>query len=509
MFFIGFILFSFIKLTFKLLINCMPTAKTENTDSFRNSNVIQLLGMFSKEERAEFGRFVHSPFNSRSEVARFFDELKKYFPAFQKKSFSKENIYKTLYPGTKYRDDVMRKLSSNLFKLAEDYIAYKMFREDEYESKNRVLQYYSLKNNDHFFWKEAGRLEAYLENQMHRNEDYFYKLKRLSTDKAYYISQFDATRKKFDNTQERINQTWKYSILGLLSTYDAAVNDMQIFNKKHDIDLLKPLLKLYENPALEKSAAAELHFYSIMLNTESRNDETFFKLKTLLDENSSALEKAELMGFYVVMHNYLFERSLQPGVDNSKLDFEITLQMLDLGLLTEKGIIPAEWFVNVFLKAIRAGEIKFAEKFIADYKQMLSANERSNVVNYAYAELEMTKKNFKKAPEYLAKIKFNNVWEKLRVNHMYVKIHYEMNDSESFHYIIDSFRHILKDEPSVNSHTKEMYGNFIKHVSKLFRVKNGETDISISQAKKEISNSRIAGNKWMLDKVIELEKVLK
>jgi hypothetical protein len=474
-------------------------------DSFRNSNIIKLLTLFSRNEKSEFGKFVHSPLNPRSEVTRFFDELKKYFPLFEKKDFSREVIFSRLYPGKKYRDDVIRRLSSNLFKLAEDFIAYKMFREDEYEQKNNVLRYYSNKNDDHFFWKEAAKLEAYLEKQPLRNEEYFFKLKRISTAKAYYISQYDATRKKFDNTQERITQTWHYSILGLLSTYDAAVNDMQIFNKKHNIDLLKPLLKLYKNPSLEKTSAAEIHYHSIMLNSESRTDETFFKLKTLLDENSGTLEKAELMGFYVVMHNYLFERSLIPGVDNSKLDFEITLKMLDLGLLTEKGNISAEWFVNVFLKAIRAGEIKFAEKFISDYESMLSANERSNVVNYAYAELEMTKKNFKKAPEYLAKIKFNNVWEKLRVNHMYVKIHYEINDSESFYYIIDSFRHILKDEPSVNSHTKEMYENFIKHVSKLYKAKTEESDISISQTKKEISNSRIAGNKWLIEKVNELE----
>ncbi len=475
------------------------------SDNFRNSNVIQLLSLFSKEEKTEFGKFVHSPFNPRSEVIRFFDELKKYFPLFDKKNFSRETIFSRLYPGKKYRDDVIRRLSSNLFKLAEDYIAYKMFREDEYEQKNKVLRYYSNKNDDHFFWKEAAKLEAYLENQPLRNEDYFFRLKRINTDKAVYISQYDATRKKFDNTQERITQTWQYATLGLLSTYDAAVNDMQIFNKKHDIDHLKPLLKLYENLSLEKTPAAEVHYYSIMLNSESRTDETFFKLKTLLDKNSSALEKSELLGFYVVMHNYLFERSLLPGVDNSKLDFEITLKMLELGVLTEKENISAEWFVNVFLKAIRAGEIKFAENFIADYKQLLSANERSNVVNYAYAELEMTKKNFKKAPEYLAKIKFNNVWEKLRVNHMYVKIHYEMNESESFYYIIDSFRHILKNEPSVNSYVKEMYENFIKHVSRLFKVKTGETEISMPQEKNEISNSRIAGNKWLIEKVKELE----
>src|SRR5437773_7442006 len=100
-------------------------------DSFQNSSLVQILKSLTVEEMREFDKFVHSPFhNNRSEVTRFFDEIKKYYPDFENKDFSKEKVYSKLYPGKKYRDDVVRRLTSNLFKAGEDYCSYKMYRKD-------------------------------------------------------------------------------------------------------------------------------------------------------------------------------------------------------------------------------------------------------------------------------------------------------------------------------------------------------------------------------------------
>ncbi len=483
----------------------MNKMHSASKDKYCSSNIIQLLRSFSKEEKAEFGKFVHSYFNNRKEVARFFDELKKFFPLFENKNFSREHIFNKLYPGKKYNDAVIRKLSSNLFKLAENYIAYKMFREDEYEQRKKVLEYYSDKYDHKFYKIQANKTESFLENQSYRNAEYYYRLKQLNSSKASYFSQYDVTRKKFDNTQERIYQTWQYSVIALLSMYDAAVNDMMYFNKNYDIKLLEMLLEIYDHPQFEKTTASKAYYYSLKLNTDGRNDDTFYALMNLLERNPGIFTKDELFGFYTGMHNYLFEKGLLPAQQTSKLEFEVGVKMLDLGLITEGDKISAEWFANVFLKAIKVNEIKYAEKFLSDYKMKLSEKERDNIVNYAYAELEMAKHNHKKVLAYLAKIKFNNVWEKLRVNHMYMKVHYEMNNSELFYYIIDSFRHLLKNENSVNNYVKNLHENFIKQSSALFKIKNGDLGTPLLKIKKDIMNTPMAGNYWLLKKIKELE----
>ena len=113
----------------------MDNSEQKNSNSFLSGNLIQLLNTFSKEEMREFGKFVNSPFhNNRSDVILFFDEIKKFHPGFNKSEFSKENIFSLIFPKKKYQDDVIRRLASNLFKLAEEFCAYNNFRKDKWNT---------------------------------------------------------------------------------------------------------------------------------------------------------------------------------------------------------------------------------------------------------------------------------------------------------------------------------------------------------------------------------------
>lgn len=473
-------------------------------DSLKNSNLIKLLSFFSKAELNEFDKFVHSPLNPRKETAGFFDCLKKYYPLFQSKTFNKNTVYSELYPGKKYIDGAIRRNTSNLLKLAEDYIAFKELRNDQFGYNKYLIEFYSGKDTGNLFMKKILKTESLLNESPLRNHTYYHRIKQLYTLKAFHYSKEDATRRKFDNTAERLEQTWQHAVLELFSVYGAAVNDMLYFNKKYDIELLKTLLKIYREPAFKKTSSTEILYYCIILSTEGRNDDTFFKLKELLEKNHKIFDKAELFGFYISLHNYIYERSLDPKNEIGEVEFEIAEKMLELGLITENGKMTSEWFVNTFVKAIRASKLKFAEKFIEEYNQMLPDTERENVVNTSYAELEFTRKNYRKALGFLAKVKFNNTWEKLRVNHMYVKIHYEMNNPELFYYITDSFKHFLKNEPSLNEYIKKTFGSFVNHTIKVFKIRSGEDKTPKLYLKKEILNSQISGNKWLLEKLSEL-----
>ncbi|MBK8553973.1 MAG: hypothetical protein IPL53_24175 [Ignavibacteria bacterium] len=115
--------------------------------SLNKTNIIQLLKAFSKNEVKEFDKFVHSPFlNNRAEVAAFFDKIKKYYPCFDQTDFTKKKVYDSLYPYSGYRDDVIRRLCSNLFKLAEDYLSYNSFRNEKFDQHKNLLEQYQRRS---------------------------------------------------------------------------------------------------------------------------------------------------------------------------------------------------------------------------------------------------------------------------------------------------------------------------------------------------------------------------
>ena len=127
-------------------------------DSFTASNLISLLKSFTKVEMKQIDKFVHSPFhNNRNEVSRFYDRIKSYFPGFDNREFQKEKIYSKLYPGGKYKDDVIRRLSSNLFKLAEEYGAYKTFRNVRFDYNKYLLEFHLSRSEEPLYLKQQNK----------------------------------------------------------------------------------------------------------------------------------------------------------------------------------------------------------------------------------------------------------------------------------------------------------------------------------------------------------------
>ncbi len=103
-----------------------------------NSKIISVVRSFSKDEIKEFRKFVDSPFFNKEGkyVLRFYDEIKKYYPGFDNKSLERSILFYKLYPGKKYDDSIMRKLSSTLQKLAEEYLNLLTMKLESYSLHN-------------------------------------------------------------------------------------------------------------------------------------------------------------------------------------------------------------------------------------------------------------------------------------------------------------------------------------------------------------------------------------
>ncbi|HLT24117.1 MAG TPA: hypothetical protein VK004_03240, partial [Ignavibacteria bacterium] len=128
------------------------------------SKIVNVLKTFSEDEIKRFSDFVSSPyFNSNQSTVKLFNTLKKYHPHFEGSGVSKESLYKKLFAGEKYNDQVMRNLSSQLLKLSKEFLSIESYINENdtkelillNELKNRNLD--SLYNSD--FKSLSGQLE--------------------------------------------------------------------------------------------------------------------------------------------------------------------------------------------------------------------------------------------------------------------------------------------------------------------------------------------------------------
>jgi len=484
--------------------------ETLKQDTFRQGNLIRLLKTFTKSDLREFEKFVLSPYhNNRSDVTRFFYEIKKYYPDFERKDFSKQVIFTKLYPKTEYKDDVLRRLQSNLFKLGESYIAHRTFAASKFEFDIHVLNYYYEKFIDNLYSKQRKSITDFVEGQKNRSSEYYQRIYRIEEMNRSFTIKSDPTLKN-QNIQKEMDSLMTYTLINLLRVNSLAVSGINQFNKKYNLKYLDPLLNIAEQSGFMDSKAVEIYWLAIKLDTASRENETFYRLKAMLEKHSEVLEPDEKIRIYNCLLSYCFDKKVIPGKDLDKEEFELISQMLDSGLLVVDNTIYSEWFMYAFLSAVRVGEISYAEKMIEKYGKMLPDDERSNILNHAGAELALVKRDYQTALKLLSLPKYNSLNEKLRANHMYIKIYYETGNNDQFFYQVSSFNQLMRNVTSLSKETGIIpRTNFIKFTTKLFKLRLNEIDTPIDELKREIMNSKILGNKWLLEKVDEIKLSLR
>ena len=475
-------------------------------NSFAAGNLILLLKAFSKQEMREFGKFVHSPFhNNRSDVSRFFDEIKKFYPLFNQSGFSKENIFSKLHPKKKYKDDIIRRLSSNLFKLAEEFAAYKNFKRDRFDFEINLLNYYSAKDIDKLFRKQHIRIEDYMEEQSLRDSEYYRRLSLINEIELKHILKDDPTYKK-SSYEKQMKNLWKYTLSAMLRLYGFAEYEIYFFNKKYGLKYADQLLKIAEDSNFMDSKAIEIYYLILKLYGENKNDEILYRVKDLIEQNLYSFQKAECFSFYVHLINYCNINKMANDKEYIKMKFEIIKKIVENDLAIQNGLIDPGWFRGIFSMAFNAGEIKFAEDFIEKYKSMVAGKDKENVVKHVYANLAIYKKDYGAALDYLSTSSYQHINDKWTVKQMYLSIYYETNNYEQFSYVADSIKHLIKEEGSWNENLIIPIRNFINCLTKLFKIKLEETDIPLDELRHEVNNSKIISRKWLLEKITELEK---
>lgn len=483
----------------------MPHSESIAQNSFHSGNLIQFLKTFSKEEIRELGRFVSSTFhNNRHDVVEFFEAIKNFYPDFNQQGFSKENIFSSLYPAKEYRDDVMRRLSSNLLKLAEEFAAYKNFKDDKFEYEKNLLEFYFLKNVDKLFWKQHEKIVKYMEEQNLRDSEYYRRLSTINEIELMYMLKDDPTYKK-SSYEKQMTNLWKFGLSSMLRLYGFAEFETYFFNKKYELKYVNEILKMAEDSEFMDSKAVEIYYLVLKLYGPDKNDEILYRLMDLIDENFVAFEKAECFSFYVHLINYCNINKLSNDKEYIRIKFEIVKKMVELDLIVQNGVVDPGWFRGIFSMAFNADEIQFAEDFIEKHKSLVTGKDSENVVKHVYANLAIYKKEYDAALEYLSTSSYQHLNDKWAVKQMYLTIYYETNNFEQFSYVADSMKHLIKDEGSWNENLIIPIRNFINYLTKLFKVKLGEKEIRLDELKKEIFESKIISRKWLLEKITELD----
>lgn len=462
-------------------------------------------------EMAEFRKFIFSPFfNVNKKCMAYFELMENTIN--QGKDIgllTGEQIWKATFGEKEFEDIKLRKLSSDMFSLYEEFVTQKQMQEEKVMKHYMLLKAYKTKSLKGLFTSTSNELEIVKKLNPNKSSEYY--LNRYNVEKLLleFNLQGDIVAKnvdldKFVNIDEISLNLDVFFISEKLKYYCNLLSWNRSFNVTKKLVGVDIILKLAKSPIFKDYPPVAIYYTISLTLTDEQNEEHYYKLKDLIDqylylfsrdEAKEILESA--LGYCVTKGNKGVIKFEQEALDLYKKSIKDNLIFLNDGSLS-----PRE-FRNITALALKLGEYTWAESFVQEYSVYLEESVRESNVNFSLARVEWYKKDFKKVIQLLAFTEYTEVFQAILSRTLLVLSYYELNEEESLESLLNSFKLYLDREKTLTKPRKTQYFNLIKYTRTLMKVEKFDKS-KLDNLLEEVNKTEPVVNKqWLIDKINE------
>ncbi|NOS84654.1 MAG: hypothetical protein HOP31_05895 [Ignavibacteria bacterium] len=481
----------------------------------KNSKLINILKTFSPEEMKLFEKFLASPFHSSGKnCTPMFRVMKKYYPEFDTDMITYENMHKKLYPGSKFNKQVMWNLSSALEKLTKEFLEQIALRNDKFTRMQLAISEFRTRKLAYNYSQALGEMEKVIE-KTDIDYDHFDKKLHMEIYKQDYYFLTDKIQFKGDSTLKSA----EYQVILFLKMNVTALRDLRILEEYHNykIDTNLPIeiagninydaiIDYAKKKNYEYTYLIELYYHSLMMLLKPEQAGHVVKFRELYQAHYKKLTVNEQSTMMHWLINYCLYNLDLSKEENNRMVFELNDLRLKEGLAFYPGDqLSKAIYLQIFNSALRANETTWALDFINKYTVKLLPEFRETMKCQVYAFLYFHTKEYPKVLDYLNKVEFIDIMDKLQTRILTAKIYYELNEPETLLHYVDATKHFLNSNPSISEIIRIQIHSFIKYIFKIVFLKESRDQAEINALKKEISSiEEIASKKWLLEKLEEL-----
>jgi len=466
------------------------------------SKLIQLLRTFTKEEFRSFGKFVRSPFFYKDKaVIKLYNSIKTFYPEFNNERFTKQLLFEKMYPLKKYSDSQMKYLMSEMFSLAKLLLSYKNYDNDYFEQNNRLLRELNIRNTDKIFESELKRIENQLKYSQIRNKEYFYqmfKMKELVSDFYSYKNRLSIKREHNKIIENIINNF----LISLLDSYYEIINDAADYGVNIDLNFIS-FINDYINQKKDIINPVVLIYYYIFMVSYQKEPLHYNRLLELKNEYLHILDDHGKHRIFETLGNYCIIRYQQGGIKYYNDAFILINEEIKYGVRFKRKEFSEIFFTNKVEIASKVKEFKWADDFIAEYKNRLNKEHGEDIVNFSYAILEYESNNYLASIDRLSKINLHHPLLRFRIRNYTLLNYFELNNYEQAYLMLDAYRHMLEKDKKVEPVRKERYNTFLHYFQKLLDMKSGSLNSEIELLKRDIESGSVFMKEWLLEKANE------
>lgn len=479
-----------------------------------DNDLIKILKTFTTGETKEFKKFIASPFfNNRTAVIKYYDFLHRFHPDFPKEKIKNENAFKFLYPRKKFKDSVIRRLSSFLNELSEKFILYNAFENNtHYYNKFFTTELLNRRLNS-LFEKKVAKIDKEYENFSDGIDTFFLMKYHYTQDKMSNHMMNHDDHLLPDLAIDRINNSKLNDlILTLLNLRTLYVNEKNfkidysnaLFTKLVDLNAIEKFILHLEEIKHKYYPIIAIHFYEVMAFKHPENEIYYKKFRELISKTAGKFSQIERLNFYSMLEGVCMLKVESGNLNYLDELFSAYKEMLNKKLysFTKDGSFVLKIFRNILILSAYLGEIKWLESFLKKYSAKLPAGAKDSMHNLSKAIVAFEKKEFEKSLGLLSKIDYEMFYFKIDLKNLQLKLFYELGYFEQALSLIDTYRHFLKNDRVLSERSREKIKKFLELAKTLVSAKMKNDKFKFHKLRKSLDSfNDVFNKKWLYEKV--------
>ncbi|MEM1319885.1 MAG: hypothetical protein AAGG75_06480 [Bacteroidota bacterium] len=470
-----------------------------------------LLEQFTKYELTNFRKFLISPFfNENQELIALFDLLdhilRKDADKRTEQECSKQYIWQQLFGQRPYNDAYMRRLSSDLVRMTQQYMAYKCFKKHPLNEPTSLLEAYNYPALNKHFVGLVRQTRLTQEKLGLRNAETHYNKHLIEYYCHLHLDQLGLKRKDFENLEKSDYHLDCFYISKKLKTYCEALDYQNFFSHATNIQLFPQFLSYVEQGPYFDEPSVKVYYLVARMLQEPQKESWFQQAKDYLERHFNSFPLVELQSLYTHLKNYCIDKRINNGHSEYFAElFSIYKTSLERELLFEKGLLAPNHYKNIITVGLHIKEFDWVENFIQQYTPQLPTENQENALNYNLAKVYFHQEEYEKVIEQLREVEYKNLVYALGGKLMLLKTYYELEEQSALDSLIDSFRIYLRRNRQIARDVKQQYMNMLRFTKKLVslppynRAAAAKLETQIQHCK------AMTAKQWLLEKVGEMK----
>jgi len=464
-----------------------------------NNKLLSIINSFSKVELNRLSKFIESPyFNSNVEISELYKFVTSKFE--RGLEFTKEELWLSFKTNTEFNSLKLRKVSSDLLKLVEQYLSQEVYEKNEQLKTNFLLKSVSDRELKKLY--STSLSNAYRASEKSRYKESQYYLHQYQREKGIYeLRKSDLDRSSSSNLKEIIDNLDYFYLAEKVRYLCEILIRENVISMEYEILFRDEIIKHLEKYGYKDVPLVSIYFQ--MYLTLSENEDSYYKLKALLKKHIEIFPQNEAREIYTSVINYCIKK-INLGEDNFLNEFiQLNETLLEKNIIADNELSPWK-FKNIVTVGLKLSKFEWVKNFIERYKNKIPLNYRDNAITFNTAQLFYYQKKYEDLLPLLLQVDYEDFTYALTSKVYTVVTYFELNESETLISNLDSFRTYLSRKKSIPDNRKKRHQKFISYVKKLLKYQfNKKADLA--NMRNEISEARnTVAKEWLLEKIDQL-----